>query len=102
MIIDCESCTAEPSACDDCVVGVLLGGGRVADTDQETDPDDAGDDGGARVPSGASTLSLDAPERRALDLLADHGLVPRLRLVAPATGRRPRNGRGPAAERDAG
>jgi hypothetical protein len=59
MVIDCESCAVRFSACGDCVVGVLLG-----------------------VPPGAPTVSLDAPERRALDVLAEQGLVPRLRLVA--------------------
>ena len=59
MVIDCESCAVRFSACGECVVGVLLG-----------------------MPSGAPTVSLDAPERQALDVLAEQGLVPRLRLVA--------------------
>jgi hypothetical protein len=59
MVIDCESCAVRFSACGDCVVGVLLG-----------------------VPPGAPTVSLDAPERHALEVLAEQGLVPRLRLVA--------------------
>jgi len=59
MVIDCESCAVRFSACGECVVGVLLG-----------------------VPPGAPTVSLDAPERQALDVLAEQGLVPRLRLVA--------------------
>jgi hypothetical protein len=59
MVIDCESCAVRFSACGDCVVGVLLG-----------------------MPPGALTVSLDAPERHALDVLAEQGLVPRLRLVA--------------------
>jgi hypothetical protein len=59
MVIDCESCAVRFSACGECVVGVLLG-----------------------VPPGASNVSLDAPEREALDVLAEQGLVPRLRLVA--------------------
>jgi hypothetical protein len=59
MVIDCESCAVRFSACGDCVIGVLLG-----------------------VPPGAPTVSLDAPERHALDVLAEQGLVPRLRLVA--------------------
>lgn len=62
MIIDCDSCDVRPAACGDCVIGVLLG-----------------------VPEepGAPVVRLEAPERRALDVLADQGLVPRLRLVAP-------------------
>ncbi|MGD9526815.1 hypothetical protein [Pseudonocardia sp.] len=62
MIIDCESCDVRPVACGDCVVGVLLG---VPGTE------------------GTSVVQLDVSERRALDVLADQGLVPRLRLVAP-------------------
>ena len=61
MIIDCESCDVRPLACGDCVVGVLLG---VPGTE------------------GTSVVQLDVSERRALDVLADQGLVPRLRLVA--------------------
>jgi len=59
MVIDCESCAVRFSACGECVVGVLLG-----------------------VPPGAPNVSLDEPEREALDVLAEQGLVPRLRLVA--------------------
>ena len=32
--------------------------------------------------AGASAVQLDAPEQRALAVLADQGLVPRLRLVS--------------------
>jgi hypothetical protein len=51
--IDCDDCAVRGPGCDDCVVSVLLGA-----------PD---------------TLLLD--ERRALEVLADVGLAPRLRLV---------------------
>jgi hypothetical protein len=68
MIVDCESCEVRGNACGDCVIGVLLGVPAVPRR-----PDDG--------PPGASTVQLDAPERRALDVLADQGLVPRLRLV---------------------
>jgi hypothetical protein len=71
MLIDCDRCQVRGPACDDCVVGVLLG---------VPDPRAAG-------PAGA--VHLEAPERRALDVLADQGLVPRLRLV-PRTGREER------------
>jgi hypothetical protein len=69
MIIDCDGCAVRGDACGDCVVGVLLGV-----PEPVTRP--------GEVPSGASIVQLDAPERRALDVLADQGLVPRLRLVA--------------------
>ena len=56
MLIDCDGCAMRDLACADCVVSVLLGG-----------------------PPG--TLEVDDAERAALDVLADSGLVPRLRLV---------------------
>lgn len=62
MLIDCDGCAMRDLACGDCVVTVLLGG-----------------------PPGV--LEVDDGERQALDVLADSGLVPRLRLVplgAPA------------------
>lgn len=62
MIIDCDRCDARPTACGDCVIGVLLG----APSDPRT-----------------SVVQLAAAERRALDVLADQGLVPRLRLASP-------------------
>lgn len=63
-MIDCQSCLMEGTdACSDCVVSVLLGGGPV---------------------------ELVAEERRALDALADEGLVPRLRLITDDGGDPPR------------
>ena len=56
MLIDCDGCAMRDLACADCVVTVLLGG-----------------------PPGV--LEVDDGERRALDVLADSGLVPRLQLV---------------------
>jgi len=58
--IDCDTCVVRGLACHDCVVTVLLG----------PPPE----------------LTLDDDERRALDVLADGGLVPPLRLVAPVAG----------------
>ena len=95
MIVDCDSCEVRGNACGECVIGVLLG---VPDVPQRApatgQPAVAG-------PSGASTVQLDAPERRALDVLADQGLVPRLRLVAAATRRATRPGDAAAPSRDA-
>ena len=55
MLIDCQQCAMlDTSACDDCVVNVLLSGGPV---------------------------ELDAAEEQALNRLAEEGLVPKLRLV---------------------
>lgn len=56
MLIDCDACVVRGRGCGDCVVSVLLGA----------------------PPSG---LELDDTERRALEVLADGGLVPRLRLT---------------------
>lgn len=55
MLIDCKQCAMlDTSACSDCVVTVLLGGGPV---------------------------ELDESEATAISSLADEGLIPRLRLV---------------------
>lgn len=55
MIIDCDRCVVRGKACADCVVTVLLG----------PPPE----------------LDLDDEERRALDVFAEAGMLPRLRLV---------------------
>lgn len=54
MIVDCDRCAARGHGCADCVISVLLG------------PPDH--------------LDLDAHERRALNLLADAGIVPHLHM----------------------
>ncbi len=54
MFIDCDRCELREIACDDCVVSVML----------------AGPDG---------EVEIGAPERRALHVLADGGLIPPLR-----------------------
>lgn len=84
MIIDCDSCEVRGDACGDCVVGVLLGTPSVRVADRTAGRGAVADLGwdADEVPSGAPVLQLDAPERRALAVLADQGLVPRLRLVA--------------------
>lgn len=94
MVIDCDRCVVRGDACRECVVGVLLGVPEVprAGTDEE----------GPARPSGAPGLQLDAPERRALEVLADQGLVPRLRLVAGPEPHPPRSGHGDGRARDAG
>ena len=57
MNIDCDSCAARGPACGDCVVTVLLGA----------------------PPEG---VELDEAEQRAIEALAEGGLIPPLRLVA--------------------
>lgn len=92
MIIDCDSCEVRGIACGDCVIGVLLGAPA---------PQTAGSEG-SQLPSGAPIVQFDAPERRALDLLADQGLVPRLRLVAVRERRTSNDPNGRRSARDAG
>jgi hypothetical protein len=58
MFIDCDSCAVRGPACGDCVVTALLG----------------------TPPHG---IDLDHAEREAIDVLAESGLVPPLRLVLP-------------------
>jgi hypothetical protein len=93
MIIDCDGCAVRGAACGDCVIGVLLGAPAPVDHAVDSPPE---------VPSGAPIVQLDAPERRALAVLADQGLVPRLRLVATEPRRAPRSSGNGGAVRDAG
>ena len=61
MMIDCESCTARPVACGDCVVTFLT-------------------IGHASPVVGADGIDLDSAEQRAIGVLAASGLVPPLRM----------------------
>jgi hypothetical protein len=65
MLIDCDNCEVRGSACTGCLVSVVLG-----------------------VP--ATGMELDESERVALTVLADAGMVPRLRLVTSLHPHRPR------------
>ena len=96
MVIDCERCEVRGTACGDCVIGVLLGVPGVP----ARAPAAADDDGGR--PSGASAVHLDAPEQRALAVLAEQGLVPRLRLVSGPLRRVTARDRDSGDARDAG
>ncbi|WP_372729027.1 hypothetical protein [Nocardioides sp.] len=60
--IDCDTCVVRGLSCHDCVVTVLLG-------------------------PPPELLTIDDDERRALDVLAEGGLVPPLRLIQPMPGR---------------
>ena len=60
VVIDCDTCAVRGPACDDCVVTVLLG-----------PPPETG---------------FGAEEQRALAVLAESGLVPRLRMVQAESG----------------
>ena len=73
MVIDCGTCEVAGDACTDCVVSVLLGFPAMP-----TLPGSAGladEFGPSRVPEIADE------HRAALDVLADSGLIPPLRLV---------------------
>jgi hypothetical protein len=56
MIVDCDRCKVRGNACQDCVITLLLGAPPVG-------------------------VELDGGEQRALDALAEAGMVPRLQLV---------------------
>jgi hypothetical protein len=76
VIIDCDSCRMRGVGCSDCVVSVLL--------------------------DAPETVEFDEPELRAIDALADAGLVPRLRLLPIHIDQRERDTPGgcrPCAER---
>jgi hypothetical protein len=60
VVIDCDTCLVRGLACHDCVVTVLLG-----------PPPEVG---------------FDEEEQRALSVLAESGLVPKLRMVTPESG----------------
>jgi hypothetical protein len=62
VIVDCETCVVRGPACGDCVVTFLLG-----------------------PPDWLAVDGLPHEEAAALAVLADSGLVPPLRLVAPLT-----------------
>jgi hypothetical protein len=57
--VDCDTCAARGPACSDCVVSVLLG-------------------------AAGGVVDLDRDEQAALEVLADSGLVPPLRLIQGA------------------
>ena len=94
MLIDCDTCVVRHQACDDCVVGVLLGVPEVpARDDAPREP---------AAPGAPLPLEFGPVERRALEVLADHGLIPHLRLV-PGTVEQPAaRSAGRARRRDAG
>jgi hypothetical protein len=58
VLIDCDACAMRGPGCRDCVVSVVLG-----------------------MPPEQSSLRIDDEELAALDVLAQSGLVPPLRLV---------------------
>ncbi|WP_224390801.1 hypothetical protein [Pseudonocardia sp. ICBG1293] len=79
MLVDCDRCEVRGAACGACVIGVLL---EVPEDDRPIPyllvdrPDGAA--GAAAAP-----VEFAEPERRALQVLAEGGLIPHLRLVEP-------------------
>jgi hypothetical protein len=63
LVIDCDRCSMRGIGCDDCVVSVLLGG----------------------------PPTLDETEKHAIDVLAEAGLVPPLRMVESRPSREDRH-----------
>lgn len=108
MIIDCDTCVVRHQACDDCVVGVLLGVPEVPERSGE----DAVGPAAPREPAAPGAplpVEFGPVERRALAVLADHGLIPHLRLVTaapeepvPTAAAEVPAPRGPGRRRDAG
>ncbi|ALE72946.1 hypothetical protein Ae168Ps1_1335 [Pseudonocardia sp. Ae168_Ps1] len=106
MIVDCDRCEVRGTACGDCVIGVLM---DVPEIDRpipylpvDLPGEQTGRSGAAAVPGGlrpvaggpgSGPVEFAEPERRALQVLADHGLIPHLQLVEPS------ERRAPAAER---
>jgi hypothetical protein len=68
MFVDCEKCVVRGPACGSCLVTVLIG----------PPPGVVPLDGLVERDGG---VEFDEEELRALDVLADAGLVPRLRLI---------------------
>ena len=98
MLIDCDTCTARPTGCADCVVTVLLGAppgwqstdpvvvpltgrGRASVVDPTPHEITAGDVAAEDVvvPRPGIVVEFDDVERRAVRALAEGGLVPPLR-----------------------
>ncbi|ORI13355.1 hypothetical protein BJI47_22075 [Rhodococcus sp. 1168] len=74
MIVDCDDCKVRDIACGDCVVTVLLGAPGAEG------PVDVG------VAVQGSKIDIDQEELGAIGVLAEVGLVPRLRLVLDSDG----------------
>ena len=93
MLIDCDTCTARPTGCADCVVTVLLGappGWQSTDpvvvplTGRARPPAPGGPGTGITaedvvIPPAGVVVEFDDVERRAVRALAEVGLVPPLR-----------------------
>jgi hypothetical protein len=77
MIIDCDTCEVRGIACDDCVVTVLLAG----ESGWATDAMSGGEMMTSWEGSWDGPIDLDPAEARALDVLAEGGLLPPLRLT---------------------
>ena len=92
MLIDCDTCTARPTGCADCVVTVLLGAppgwqgtdpvvipltARPAPVGDATAVEFSAED--VVVPPAGVVVEFDEVERRAVRALAEVGLVPPLR-----------------------
>lgn len=78
MVIDCDTCTVRGLACGDCVISVLLGHPGMPAPARAPDG----------IPEAGTVVEIGTDEHRALDVLAEAGMVPRLRLVPSAPAQR--------------
>lgn len=85
MIVDCDRCQVRDTACGDCVIGVLMDVPEIDRPIPYLPVELPGTLPLTEHPAGP--LEFSEPERRALQVLADQGLIPHLRLVEPGAGR---------------
>ncbi len=80
MQVDCDRCAVRGPACAECVVTFVLG---LSDRSARGAAGSISGPrlGGAEAVIGSGVVSFEDSEWRALDVLADSGLVPPLRLV---------------------
>ncbi len=63
LIVDCDTCAVRGPACGDCAISALLG-----------------------VPEASAPAQLSLEEKRALEVFAEVGMLPPLRLVQSVSG----------------
>lgn len=78
MIVDCDGCAMRNRGCDDCMVSVLLGM-----PEPFAESVDSGHSDESVEVRDCSIINFQQDERDAMVVLAEGGLLPRLRLVSP-------------------
>ncbi|MEV1293816.1 hypothetical protein [Pseudonocardia sp. NPDC049635] len=89
MIVDCDRCQVRDTACGDCVIGVLMDVPEIDRPIPYLPVEAPGPPVRAEHPGGPAggPLEFSEPERRALQVLAEQGLIPHLRLVEAGAAR---------------